>query len=421
VTVHPLQLTEWQVPAQRATWLLTTPASRTASLHATRFLVGVTDWKITCPTCGAEPQGVRVCREGHAACLECSDHCSICGEGVCRSHGLASCAVAQHPVCADHVRTCPSCGVVHCTQHSKHCIASDHEMCPTCAVACGRCGKELCQTHATSTGTSAPRGARWLCAGCTVLCEGGTNEPVGLDEVVRCCSCERHICEIHRVACAVDGQPHCSRHLRRSDRSGRLACESHRAACADEPGSVLATDEVVACATCSHLVCETHGGACDADGARHCGRHLSPLADRPQARGCEQHRTTCHVDNVVFSVAGTRQCPVCGKATCEAHRLVCKFCARQVCIRDVEEGRCSTCHRLEETSDPADDLVQAALVANGGEPAKAKSWRTARDATTTVVELDLGWTRRLVFTLPHGELRPKTVLHHSATGTRRLR
>jgi len=421
VTVHPLQLTEWQVPAQRATWLLTTPVARTASLHATRLLVGVADWKIICPTCGAEPRGVRVCREGHAACLECSDHCSVCGEGVCRSHGLANCAAAQHPVCADHVRTCPSCGSVHCTQHSRHCMAADHEVCPACGVLCGRCGKELCQTHATRTSGNAPQGARWLCTDCTVLCEGGTNEPIGLDEAVRCCSCERYICEIHRVACAIDGQPHCSRHLRRSDRSGRLVCESHRAACADEPGSVLATDEVAACATCSLLVCDRHSGTCDADGSRHCGRHLSPLADRPRARGCEQHRSTCHVDMVVFSVVGTRQCPVCGKATCEVHRTACKFCARQVCVRDVEEGRCLTCHRLEETFDPADDLVQAALVANGGEPTKAKSWRTARDATATVVELDLGWTRRLVFTLPHGELRPKTVLQHSATGTRRLR
>ena len=420
VAVHPLQLTEWLVLAERSTWRLTTPAGRVASLHATRLLSGATEWRVTCPTCGVAPEVVRVCREGHAVCPSCSDSCGVCGEGACSSHGLARCEAGSHPVCADHARTCSSCGKGHCTQHATHCVVADHDVCPECSVACQRCGKALCKAHATRTAADAARGARWLCADCVVLCEGGTNESVGLDEAVRCSSCERYICETHRVLCAVDGQPHCSRHLRRSDRSGRLVCEGHRAACADEPGSVLASDEVATCETCARVVCDTHGGVCDADGARHCVVHLRPLADRPRARACEQHRTMCHVDSVVFSTVGTKPCPVCGKPTCGAHRSACKSCARQVCARDVDQGRCLTCRRLEVTADPPDDVVQAALAANGGEPVKAKSWRTARDATATVVELELGWTRRLVFTLPHGELRPRTVVAHSALGSKRL-
>lgn len=80
-----------------------------------------------------------------------------------------------------------------------------------------------------------------------------------------------------------------------------------------------------------------------------------------------------------------------------------------------------TCGKLEEIADPPDDLIQAALAANGGEPPKVKAWRAARDASGTVVDLDLGWTRRLVFTVPHGEVKPKTVVQHSVLGAKRLR
>jgi len=86
----------------------------------------------------------------------------------------------------------------------------------------------------------------------------------------------------------------------------------------------------------------------------------------------------------------------------------------------MDQGKCVTCRRLVEVADPADDLIQAALAANGGEPPRVKTWRTARDASGTVAELDLGWTRRLVFTLAHGELKPKTVVQHSMLGAKRL-
>lgn len=421
MTVHPLQLIEWTVLAQRATWPLTTGTGRAANLTATRLLTGTTEWTLTCPSCGGTPGSVRVCQSGHASCPACSEACGVCGEIACRSHGLAQCASGNHPVCAEHARSCGCCHAVHCSRHSAHCAAADHDVCPECAVACARCGMALCRAHATRSPASSPRGERWLCSGCVVLCEGGTNEPVGLDEAVRCSSCERYICETHQVACRVDNAPHCSRHLRRSDRSGRLVCEHHRATCADEPTAILASDEVAPCATCGRQICEVHGEACEADGQRHCSSHLIPLADRSGKKGCEQHRTTCHVDRVAFSITGTKPCPVCDRATCESHRAACSHCARQVCVSDIAEGRCTTCGKLEILADPADDLIQAGLAANGGEPPKAKSWRAARDATSTVVELDLGWTRRLVFTVPHGETKPRTVVQHSLMGAKRLR
>ena len=421
ITVHPIQLLEWQVLAQRITWPLTTPNGRRGDLSATRLLTGDTAWRVACPTCGTTPNAARVCRDGHVACPDCSGRCTVCGDFACRSHGLADCQSGAHLVCGEHHLTCRACGKGHCEQHSGRCAAADHLVCPDCAVTCANCGIGLCRPHAVQTGQAAPKGQRWLCDSCVVLCEGGSNEPVGVDESVRCSACERHICLNHRAVCAVDGQVQCSRHLRRSDRSGRLACETHRASCADEPDSILASDEVRACATCERPICEAHGADCVADGHRHCNRHLAPLADAPGRRGCEQHRTTCHVDGVTFSLTGTRECPVCGKAACEAHRVACPSCARQVCIRDFEGARCLTCHQLDAAPDLGDDLIQAALAANNGEPLKAKQWRTARDATATVVEADLGWTRRLVFTVRHGGLRPQTVVQHSLLGSKRLR
>lgn len=421
VIVHPLQLTEWQVLAQRATWTLSAPGEVTGELVATRLLSGNTEWRLACPTCGAAPSSIRLCIEGHASCPACSEHCGVCSRTACRSHGLATCAAEGHPVCDDHARTCKSCGTQHCSLHSGHCAAGDHDVCPACTVRCARCDTALCRAHAHQTDQDAPRGARWLCDACTVHCEGGSSEPIGLDEANRCTSCDRYVCERHKVACAVDGQPHCSRHLRRSDRGGRLICEQHRATCAEEPASILASDEVAPCRTCGKVICETHGGTCTEDGGRHCLTHLMPLKDLSGRHGCEAHRTTCHVDGVTFSLTGTKPCPVCGKPACETHRVACRNCARQVCVRDLEEGRCVTCRHLQAEADPSDDLIQAVLAANGGEPPKAKGWKVAQDASDQVGEVDLGWTRRLVVTVPHGETRPRTAVLHSMLGAKRVR
>jgi hypothetical protein len=51
----------------------------------------------------------------------------------------------------------------------------------------------------------------------------------------------------------------------------------------------------------------------------------------------------------------------------------------------------------------------------------AKQWRAARDAADTVVERDLGWRRRLVLSVPHGDSHPAAALDHSLLGSERKR
>lgn len=127
------------------------------------------------------------------------------------------------------------------------------------------------------------------------------------------------------------------------------------------------------------------------------------------------------MDGQAFSLTGTKACPVCAKQACDVHLKTCSSCARSVCASDVEGGMCRTCRRLEPITDPADELIAAAVAANKGEPPKAKAWRAARDARDTVVELDLGWKRRLVFAETHGESRPVTAVYYSLFGTERRR
>jgi hypothetical protein len=43
----------------------------------------------------------------------------------------------------------------------------------------------------------------------------------------------------------------------------------------------------------------------------------------------------------------------------------------------------------------------------------------ARDETHVVVELDLGWSRKAVFTLRPGDAVPESVVHHSLVGSKR--
>jgi hypothetical protein len=424
VTVHPLQMVEWRVLAQRATWRLKSDRGHEATIAATRLLSGEPVWTLRCPGCGAEPHEVRVCRGGHAACERCSEWCAVCGAADCKSHGMSRCASGEgHFACGEHVLVCDSCGNGHCTEHSARCDEGRHHVCPVCAIACARCSAAICMKHGIRTAEGAPKGARWLCTGCATVCEGGTSEPVGVDEVVRCSTCERNVCRMHQTACAVDNLIHCSRHLRRSDASGRLVCETHRDSCAEEPGAVLATDEVFPCASCGSHVCHRHSATCNEEmaDARHCQRHMAPLADRGGAPVCEQHRTICHVDGLTFSLQGTKPCAVCGKPACTKHRMACHWCGRFVCTRDISEGKCRTCAKLVATADPADELIQAAVSANDDSPPRAKSWRTSRDATGTVVELELGWTRKLVFAVPHGETAPSTVVQHRLGAPDKLR
>jgi len=193
-----------------------------------------------------------------------------------------------------------------------------------------------------------------LCAACLRYCEGGTNEPVGVDEVTPCASCGKSVCTAHQAVCAVDEQVHCSPHLRRADRSRRLVCARHRAACAEEPAALFASNEVAAC-------------------------------------------------------------PICGRSTCELHRAACGYCGRRVCTADLsaESHRCATCAELAAVSDPPEAVVTAALAAAGGAPQASRRWRMARDKSHLVVEVDLGRKRTAVVTLRHQDNVADGVVHHT--------
>jgi hypothetical protein len=219
----------------------------------------------------------------------------------------------------------------------------------------------------------------------------------------------------------VDGQVHCSQHLRRTDTSRRLVCGKHRAGCVLEPVAIFASDEVGACASCGKLVCVGHSAECAEDGLRHCVTHLEPLHDASGSFGCAQHHKTCHVDGRTFSLRGVEECPVCGKEACAGHRAVCGHCGRQVCAADLERQsrRCATCAHLAVIADPPEEVVTAARAVTGGPAKPSRAWRMARDRSHLVVEVDLGLRRRAVFTLRHGESVPDSVVKHSLLGSKR--
>lgn len=421
VDVHPVQLSEWLIPNERAVWKLTSSTGRVGEFSAARALVEGAAWTLRCPGCGADPKVVMVCDAGHVACQACGARCGVCGTVACRTHGLATCEIEGHPVCGEHASTCGSCERVHCTAHGRRCDAGDHDICAECAVSCAICAKAICRAHAAQSVGTAPHGQRWLCSGCAVACEGGTNEIVGVDEVDRCVSCDRHICHTHRTACQVDHRPHCSRHLRKSDRSGRLVCEEHRGACAAEPESVYASDELVACTSCGALNCEAHRGVCDADRQSHCASHLLPLTDKPTYFACEKHVERCSIDRLAFSIGGTSPCPVCGKGACARHLAECGNCGRRACMRHTDDGWCTTCRKVSETAEPTDEVIGAVAEATGSETESARIWRVAVDAHHTVIELPLGWRRRVVLTLRHGDTIAQSVVQHGLFGKKRLR
>ena len=360
--VHPLQLVEARVLVQRVEWEIRSAQGRRGDLAAQRPLAGTAPWAVACPHCGRPPTELVVCRheDGHCACDACTLRCSVCAEDFCADHGIASCRVDEQPACEEHARVCQSCRMAHCSTHEGTCAEGDHSACSACLEACGSCGRVVCNRHAQQSRPDAPKGSRRLCTACVRYCEGGTNEPVGVDEVTQCASCSKSVCTAHQAVCVVDGQVHCSRHLHRTDASRRLVCGEHRASCAEEPGAIFASDEV-------------------------------------------------------------KGCPVCGKDICAQHRAACAYCGRQVCTADVDQQsrRCATCAQLAAVADPPEEVVTAARAATGGASKVSRAWRIARDRTHLVVELDLGWRRRTVFTLRHGESVPESVVTHSLVGSKR--
>ena len=275
--VHPLQLAQAQVLMQRVEWDIQSKSGVRARFAAQRPVAGAATWILACPKCGKPPGELVVCvltpppplrpgegdsKQGHCACDACSKTCTVCAADFCADHGIASCRVDEQPACEQHARVCQSCRMAHCSTHEGMCAEGDHPACSACLEACGSCGRIVCNRHAEQTRADAPKGSRRICSACLRHCEGGTNEPVGVDEVVECVSCGRSVCTAHQAVCAVDGQVHCSRHLRRADGSGRVVCERHRATCVAEPDAVLASDEVSACPVCGKDACSQHRGAC---------------------------------------------------------------------------------------------------------------------------------------------------------------
>jgi hypothetical protein len=430
--VHPLQLVEASVLVERVEWKLRSAQGRRAQLDAQRALAGAAGWTLACPRCGRPPTALVVCRHEHCACDACSSRCSVCAEDFCEDHGIARCRMDEQPACEEHARVCPSCRLEHCSVHEGVCAEGGHKACSACLASCGSCGRVVCNQHAEQSRPDAPKGSRLLCRTCLRYCEGGTNEPVGVDEVTQCATCGKSVCNAHQATCVVDRQVHCSTHLRRTDRSRRLVCESHRAECAHEPEAVYASDEVAPCVTCGKVACSVHSAECFEDKGRHCNTHLRPLLDTNGAYACAAHRRACHVDGQAYSLSGVAPCPVCGNDACARHRAQCGACGRQVCTADlVEQPRptrpprsprprqCSTCAQLAAITDPPDEVVTAARAVTGGAPRPGRAWRMARDQTHLVVELELGWSRRTVFTVRHGDTVPDSVVSHSLVGSKR--
>ncbi len=278
--VHPLQLVDAQVLMQRVEWEIRSKRGVRARFAAQRPIAGSATWILACPQCGRPPAELVVCvhevltprpplrsgeggqKQGHCMCDACSTRCSVCEADFCSDHGIAHCRVDEQPACEQHARVCQSCRMTHCTAHEGVCAEGEHPACSACLEACGSCGRTVCNRHAEQSRADAPKGSRRLCTACLRYCEGGTNEPVGVDEVAQCASCGRSVCTAHQAVCAVDGQVQCSRHLRRADGSGRLVCEQHRATCVAEPEAVFAADEVSACPVCGKTACGSHQGAC---------------------------------------------------------------------------------------------------------------------------------------------------------------
>jgi len=107
---------------------------------------------------------------------------------------------------------------------------------------------------------------------------------------------------------------------------------------------------------------------------------------------------------------------VCGNDVCAQHRAACGYCGRQVCTADLaqQSRRCATCAQLVAVADPPEEVVTAARALGKA----VRAWRIARDHTHFVVEVDLGLTRKTVFTLRHGETAPERVMRHSLLGSK---
>jgi hypothetical protein len=84
----------------------------------------------------------------------------------------------------------------------------------------------------------------------------------------------------------------------------------------------------------------------------------------------------------------------------------------------MHSGRCATCSRLKEADDLPDDVIAA--LAGVSADARPKRRLVARDGTRFVVQLELGWTRKLVVTVPYGAAKQSRVMRHSFLGSEEM-
>ena len=420
--VHPVQLTECELLVQRATWELFAGDTR-AELVAERWLNGDGEWALACPHCSTPaPSTFSLCKAGHVACDACASMCSVCDDVFCRDHGIAICHVDGLATCAEHARTCLSCEKRYCTEHELICMEGGHNACSDCIAPCAICSRLVCDEHAMTTASSAPRGQRRVCGQCVRHCEGGSNELVGADEVTQCASCEHDVCEVHAKHCSVDRAVHCTKHLRRTHGTHRLVCAEHRENCSFEPGGIFATDELYDCASCGARACSTHSHACVEDGRLHCDRDVIALRNEPGKFACLTHGAICHVDRGGHRMSETAQCPVCAKAACKLHVRACEWCGRTICFSDFKSMRsnCLTCSQLAEVAEPSEELAAAVAKALDSEQ-RPSHWKTARDATHTIVEVHLGWTRRVVLLVRHSDNVAEIGKIHSGISGRKFK
>ncbi|MCC6317308.1 MAG: hypothetical protein IT361_06395 [Gemmatimonadaceae bacterium] len=82
---------------------------------------------------------------------------------------------------------------------------------------------------------------------------------------------------------------------------------------------------------------------------------------------------------------------------------------------------CATCNKLIEATDISNQVLAAVDEARGGDDGRVKGWRTSRDARHVIVQLDLGWTRRLVVAVPHGGGEPEAIVKHSIFGSTKIK
>ena len=422
--VHPVQLTECELLVQRATWqLVGENKDARAELVAERWLNDSGDWTLACPHCGATAAtAFSLCNAGHVACDRCASTCSVCEDVFCADHGIAACHVDGRATCAGHARTCGSCDKPYCTEHELTCMVGDHRACSECVSPCAICSRLVCDEHATTTASSAPQGKRRLCTECVRHCEGGANEPVGADEVAQCSTCEKNVCEQHAKTCSVDRAVHCTKHLRRTHGSHRLVCERHRENCAFEPGGIFASDELQECGSCGARVCATHSHACVEDGRLYCDKDVIALRNEPGKFACLTHGAICHVDRSGHRTSDAVQCPVCAKAACKSHVRTCEWCGRTICFSDFKSmhSHCLTCAQLKEVAEPSEELVAAVLKALQSDQ-HPSHWKSARDATHTIVEVHLGWTRRVVLAIRHSDNGAEIGKTHSAVASKKFK